>query len=50
MHHRNPRDYIPDIRDGLSQRERIVLQCLHALAAGTRGKTCAYGHALWDCG
>jgi hypothetical protein len=26
-----PRDYLPDVQDGLTQRERIVLQCLHAL-------------------
>ena len=27
----NPRDYLPDIRDGLTHRERIVLQCLSDL-------------------
>ena len=27
----DPRDYLPDIRDGLTHRERIVLECLHAL-------------------
>ena len=26
-----PRDYLPDIRDGLTHLERTVLQCLHAL-------------------
>ena len=31
MSTRNPRDYLPDVRDGLTHRERIVLQCLHAL-------------------
>ena len=31
MHSRNPRDYLPDVKDGLTHRERIVLQCLHAL-------------------
>jgi len=27
---RDPRDDLPDIRDGLTHRERIVLQCLYA--------------------
>jgi hypothetical protein len=27
----DPRDCFPDVRDGLTHRERIVLQCLHAL-------------------
>ena len=27
---RDPRDYLPDIRDGLTQRERIVLQYFNA--------------------
>ncbi len=31
MHHGDPRDYLPDIRDGLTHRERIVLWCLHEL-------------------
>ena len=31
MYNRNPRDSLPDIRDGLTQRERIVLQCLYDL-------------------
>ena len=31
MRERNPRDYLPDVRDGLTHRERIVLWCLHAL-------------------
>ena len=30
MSPRDPRDYLPDIRDGLTHRERIVLQCLYA--------------------
>lgn len=25
----DPRDYLPDVRDGLNQRERTVLVCLH---------------------
>ena len=38
MYHRDSRDYLPDIRDGLTRRERIVLQCLHDLqqARGVR--------------
>ena len=28
---RDPRDDLPDIRDGLTHRERIVLQCLYDL-------------------
>ena len=31
MSHRDPRDYLPDVRDGLTHRERIVLQCLYDL-------------------
>ena len=27
----DPRDYVPDVRDGLTHRERIVLQCLAEL-------------------
>lgn len=25
----DPREYLPDVRDGLTKRERIVLYCLH---------------------
>ncbi len=31
MHDRDPRDYLPDVRDGLTHRERIVLWCLSEL-------------------
>ena len=31
MRTRDPRDDLPDVRDGLTHRERIVLQCLDAL-------------------
>jgi hypothetical protein len=31
MHTHDPREYLPDIRDGLTHRERIVLQCLYDL-------------------
>ena len=27
----DPRDYVPDVRDGLTRRDRIVLQCLAEL-------------------
>lgn len=27
----DPRDHLPDVRDGLTRRERIVLSCLYAL-------------------
>jgi hypothetical protein len=32
------RDYLPYIRDGLTHRERIVLQCLHALLQARGGR------------
>lgn len=25
----DPREYLPDVRDGLTKRERVVLYCLH---------------------
>jgi hypothetical protein len=31
MYNRNPHDYLPDVRDGLTRRERIVLWCLNEL-------------------
>lgn len=31
MYERNSHEYLPDVRDGLSRRERIVLMCLHDL-------------------
>ncbi len=31
MYHRDPHDYLPDVKDGLTSRERIVLQCLYDL-------------------
>jgi hypothetical protein len=34
----DPRDYLPDVRDGLTHRERIVLQCLHALQQERGGR------------
>lgn len=38
MSTRNPRDDLPDIRDGLTQRERIVLQCLSDLQRERGGR------------
>ena len=39
----DPRDYLPDIRDGLTYRERIVLQCLHALQQERGGRNVPTG-------
>ncbi len=36
MPSRDPRDDLPDVRDGLTPRERIILQCLKELQ-GERG-------------
>jgi hypothetical protein len=38
MPHRDPRDCLPDVRDGLTQRERIVLQCLYDLQQERGGR------------
>jgi len=38
MSHHDPRAYLPDIRDGLSQCEHIVLQCLYDLQQERGGK------------
>ena len=43
MSTRDPRDYVPDIRDDLSHRERIVLQCLHALQQERGGRNVPTG-------
>jgi hypothetical protein len=43
MYHRNSRDYLPDIRDGLTHRERIVLQCLYALQQERGGRNVPTG-------
>jgi hypothetical protein len=37
------RDYLPDVRDGLTRRERIVLQCLHALQQERGGRNVPTG-------
>ena len=38
MSTRNPREHLPDIRDGLTHRERIVLQCLYDLQQERGGR------------
>ena len=43
MHSRDPHDYLPDIRDGLTQRERIVLQCLADLQQERGGRNVPTG-------
>jgi hypothetical protein len=43
MDSRDLRDYLPDVRDGLTQRERIVLQCLHALQQERGGRNVPTG-------
>ena len=43
MYNRNPRDYLPDIRDGLTHRERLVLQCLYALQQERGGRNVPTG-------
>jgi hypothetical protein len=34
----DPREYLPDVRDGLTHRERIVLQCLYDLQQERGGR------------
>jgi hypothetical protein len=43
MRTRNPRNYLPDLRDGLTQRERIVLQCIYALQQERGGRSVPTG-------
>jgi len=43
MFTRNPRDYSPDIRDGFTHRERIVLQCLYDLQQERGGRNVPTG-------
>src|SRR5215470_4231332 len=43
MYNRNPRDFLSDIRDGLTHWERIVLQCLHALQQERGGRNVPTG-------
>src|SRR5262249_15521424 len=43
MSTRDSREYLPDVRDGLTHRERIVLQCLHALQQERGGRNVPTG-------
>ena len=43
MPSRNPRDYLPDVKDGLTHRERIVLQCLYDLQQERGGRNVPTG-------
>jgi hypothetical protein len=39
----DPRDSLPDVKDGLTQRERIVLQCLYDLQQERGGRNAPTG-------
>jgi len=43
MSTRDPRDYLPDVKDGLTSRERIVLQCLYDLKQERGGRNVPTG-------
>jgi hypothetical protein len=43
MRNFDPHDSLPDIRDGLTQRERIVLQCLYDLQQECGGRNVPKG-------
>ncbi len=43
MYSRDPRDYLPDVRDGFAHRERIVLQCLADLQQERGGRNVPTG-------
>ena len=43
MSTRNSREHLPDIRDGLTHRERIVLQCLYDLQQERGGRNVPTG-------
>ena len=38
MPNRDPRDYLPDVADGLTHRERVVLLCLSELQKERGGR------------
>jgi hypothetical protein len=38
MHTPDSRDYLPDVRDGLTHRERLVLKCLYNLQQERNGR------------
>ena len=39
----DPRDYLPDVKDGLTHRERIVLECLYTLQQERSGRNVPTG-------
>ena len=43
MPSRNPHDYLPDVKDGLTHRERIVYQCLYDLQQERGGRNVPAG-------
>jgi len=43
MYNHDLRDDLPDVRDGLTHRERIVLQCLYALQQEREGRNVPTG-------
>ena len=43
MHTHDPRDYLSNVRDGLTHRERIVLQCLYDLQQERGGRNVPTG-------
>ena len=43
MYHRDPRDHLPDVKDGLTSRERIVLECLYPLQQERGGRNVPTG-------
>ena len=50
MINRDPREVLPDARDGLTRRERIVLWCLSELQKERKGRNVPtgqlYGHVV----
>ena len=43
MHTHDPREYLPDVSDGLTHRERIVLTCLYDLQQARGGRNVPTG-------
>ena len=43
MYHRTPRDYLPDVKDGLTHRERVVLQRLYDMQQERGGRNVPAG-------
>jgi len=43
MSTRDSRDYLPDVKDGLTHRERIVFQCLYDLQQKRGGRNVLTG-------